>query len=98
MFVRIKRRKLASVNPNQRDYSLRFMVVESYRTNGAPRQRVVKYLGSVRRSEIQSRTQKKEVLDRLNRRLDWEPFSDRQIVELKLSLIRAMYHRHPDQY
>ena len=95
MFIRIKRRLLRSTLDRRKDASLRFVIVESYRVAGAPRQRIVKYLGSVRESVMRDPYQRRMVLARFQSKLEnlESDIPYNQIVSLKLSLNRVIYHR-----
>src|SRR5262245_53952066 len=93
MFVRIKRRPITGGGSKIIDHSLRFVVVESYRKNGAPRQRIVKYLGSIRASQLKGTTAKHQFISEMQRRVRACAFDPMETSKLNVSLIRAVVHR-----
>jgi hypothetical protein len=91
MFVRIKKTPIYSSDNRQTlDYSLRFVVVKSYRKDGSPRQKIVKYLGSVRASKLKSPSFRREFIHQMNRVIEASEFGVRQRIALNLSLIRCV--------
>ena len=96
MFIRIKKRLLSSSSSSSSsfitDYSYRFVIVQSYRSKGRPRQRVVKYLGSTRLSSLKNSGNKKKFLLEMIRRLEHVDLSLKEIAALKLKLINTIYH------
>jgi len=93
MFVRIKRRPITGGGSRILDYSLRFVVVQSHRKDGVPRQRIVKYLGSVRASKLKVPNAKHEFMNEMQRKIRSSGFSPLEVSKLSLSLIRAVVHR-----
>jgi hypothetical protein len=98
MFIRIKKRQLVPRGDNgPNDFSIRVMIVESYRQDGQPRQRVVKYLGSIRKSELRDMNTRKDFVLRLQHKLE-DPELDltyRERTALKLNIVQCLYHRLP---
>ena len=93
MFVRIKKTPVYSPgNRRVSDYSLRFLVVESQRRDGVPRQKIIKYLGSVRASKLQSASYKHQFLSELQRKLRTSGFDPMEQAKLHVSLIRCVIH------
>ena len=92
MYIRIKTRRLHARKGAEPDCSLRFLIVESHRTNGVPRQRIIKYLGSTKISKMQNPIERSRFLASLEYKLEnmeYEiPFP--KMIRLKLSLIRLM--------
>jgi len=96
MFIRIKKRKLSPRN-GFRDTSLRLVVVESYRTDGKPRQRIIQYLGCIRMSALRDPAKKKKIILDLSQKLERCRFSVADTARLKLSLINAIFHHPPPE-
>jgi hypothetical protein len=93
MFIRIKKRELAKRSSGWQDYSLRIVVVESYRKEGLPRQRIVKYLGSTRLSSLRNPGGRKAFIRQMSERLEHSDLPYREIPRLKISLIDTIYHQ-----
>ena len=96
MFVRIKKQMLSAANSSGKvsgDYSVRVLIVESYRHKGKPRQRIIKYLGSTKKNSLRTPEQKQRFLDEMKGKIDLmeEELSYKERVAVKLSLIRAIY-------
>ena len=94
MFIRVKRRKLASRGSESRGsesrYSLHMVLVESYRSKGKPLQRIIKYLGSINSDALQSRSLRHEFLERVSRKLEDLDYDGRQIAMLKVRIVRIL--------
>jgi len=91
MYVRIKKRAIRN-RYEITDYSLRFVVVESYRHKSGPRQRFVKYLGSIRASELVKRGKRHEWLNVLRNRVLEMDLDAEEEAKLSISLIRCVVH------
>src|SRR5687768_14674649 len=93
MYIRIKKRRLSPRNGNAPEYALRFLVVESHRSDGQPRQRIIKYLGSVKQKSMRNPTERARILASMQRKLDHLeleiPYT--KVMHLKLNLIRLMH-------
>ena len=91
MYVRIKKTPIYHSDKRMiLDYSLRFVVVESHRQDGSPRQKIVKYLGSVRASKLKSPANRRAFMLEMNRLIETSGFGPRERASLNLSLIRCV--------
>jgi hypothetical protein len=90
MFIRFKRVKLSDKNKlfSAPSYSVHLVVVESFRLKGKPRQRVLKYLGSIKEMELRNPTSRKIFLKRIEKKIDEMDISPIESARLKVSLIR----------
>jgi hypothetical protein len=90
MFIRFKRVKLAAEEYEQPRYSVHCVLVESYRIKGKPRQRVIKYLGSIREQDLNHPAKRHQFIRMIEHRIDGLSFSVKFTSQLKLHFIRKI--------
>jgi len=99
MFIRIKRRRLKSSDDENPDFSLRVYLVENRRIKGNPRQRVIAYLGSIRRSDTSNDKRRKNFLHSASNRIDSMSSNYREVLRLKQSMIKLIVaERYTNRY
>jgi len=85
MFIRWERRLLARPTPiAPENYSLYAQVVESRRINGKPRQKILKYIGSIKEDCVTNAKDQKNFWEQANKQLDdlkLEPEQRQRLVE-----------------
>jgi hypothetical protein len=95
VFIRIKFKALNAQAAGLRDYSLRLLIVESYRKKGLPRQRIVKYLGSIRKKNLRTVADKHNFIEAMKKKVEsMEELNFEQQTRIKLSLVRTIIHFH----
>jgi hypothetical protein len=70
MFVRFKRRKLRAAANGAAEYSLHAVLVENNRQKGHSRQRIIKYLGSIREADFDDAISRKRFFHSILRKLN----------------------------
>jgi len=93
MFIRVKRRELSyrdSESRSESRYSLHFVLVESYRSDGKPMQRIIKYLGSINSDDLQDRSRRHSFQQKLHKKLDELEIDGHMIAALKMRLVRIL--------
>ena len=99
MFVRFKRVTLSPRYGIEHRYSIHAVLVESYRDKGKPRQRVLKYLASVKERDFFNPAKRTSFLDVVRKRLDQLDLDPRTIAELKVRLFhRSLQYLHRQQH
>jgi hypothetical protein len=96
MFVRIKKRPVKLMTNRVLDYSYRFVIVESYRKDSKPRQRIIGYLGSIRASKLKRANERHIFVQQMQKKMTTFGFSPRVVSMLSLSLIRCVVHGGAD--
>jgi len=92
MFVRVKRRWLKSSDDARPDFSLRLYVVENRRIKKNPRQKVIAYLGSIRRSELAIENKRTSFVKQLSFKLGALTNRHDEAIRLKKNLIACLVH------
>lgn len=91
MFIRLKRVKLADIQFEKQRYSIHCVIVESYRIKGKPpRQRVIKYLGSIREQDLSNPLKRKLFISFIENRIDELSLGIQLATQLKIDLIRKI--------
>jgi hypothetical protein len=91
MFIRFKRVRLAANQRQAPRYSIHCVLVESYRIQGKPRQRVLKYLGSIQeRALLLSDSTRRDFINHIEHKIDELKFVPRMTAKLKVELIRKI--------
>ena len=90
MFIRFKRVKLADNHTQLPRYSIHCVLVESFRIKGKPRQRVIKYLGSIREREFMSHSSRSAFTKRIEGKIDELELGPHVTARLKVQLIRKI--------
>ena len=88
MYIRFKRRKLASKPGHVPSYSLHAVLVESYREDGKPRQRIVSYLAALPENQFAIDNKRKEFFSKINHRIESLHLDPRTSAAIKVRLIR----------
>jgi hypothetical protein len=96
MFIRFKRVRLSSQPGLEDRYSIHAVLVESFRKNGQPRQRVVKYLGACRERDFTNPVKRKVFLEIVRDRLDDLRIHPRIAAGIKVRMFRrSLKFDHP---
>jgi hypothetical protein len=90
MYVRIKQRRLKEFDQQGFQVSFRLYVVENHRIQGKPRQRIVRYLGSIRSSDLNNPAYRQRFLKRVYTRIDSIDEHVKTLVAIKVNLIKAL--------
>jgi hypothetical protein len=94
MFVRIKKSRLAAQSRHVSDYSVRVLVVKSFRVDGKPRQKVIKYLGSTRASHLKTLPNAQAFIHEMQKIIRSSGFDPRDVAKLNVGVIRCILHLH----
>lgn len=87
MFIRLKKKRLSKQHGAAR-FTLCAVLVESYREKGQPRQRVLKYLGSVRQELFADHDHRRRFFLDLVTRIDQLRLDATSKTKLKMQLAR----------
>ncbi len=90
MFIRFKRVKLADSQTQITRYSVHCVLVESFRLKGKPRQRIIKYLGSIREREFMNHSSRTAFTKRIESKIDELELGPQMTARLKVQLIRKI--------
>jgi hypothetical protein len=88
MYIRFKVRARKRTG-KRAQYSYHIVLVESHRVSGKPRQKILAYLGSIRREDFISPATRYVFLNHLRTKLDALDLDYWTIWQLKLKMIRA---------
>jgi hypothetical protein len=93
VFVRFKRVKLATRIGGMPTYSLHAVLVENFRENGKPRQRIVKYLCSMHEYKLKSSQNRQTFFKQINKKLEQADLDAVTLAKIKVKLIGFFVHK-----
>jgi hypothetical protein len=89
MFIRFKKVRLASQYGIEDRYSIHAVLVESFRKDGKPRQRVLKYMGACREVDFNDPIKRRMFLELVRKKLDNLKLPPTKVAQIKVRL----FHR-----